>query len=526
MEPDQQSSRRNPSSAPPIGLLALLLGVLLAAAPAFYPGYWQSLEGFAPIFNAQFPSPIAGIAAVPDLWRGTGSAAFLAARPLLAVGIGPVVAVRGLFALAFLVGGLGLYAWLRRFFGDRSAGLAALLYVLLPPVLATVYVRGSLADGLILALLPVALAGSSHYAAGRSPAAIGVAVLAVLWMWRTQAGLAAFATGALLLYVLLVEQDRLTGLAVAVSGIAGGLSLLPLRAVTGPPPEPFFAHFVYFFQFFGTSWQTGPSQPGWQDPFPFQLGVVPVAFGLVAVWLGWRRWAAVGPLIRRLLIFCAGAVLLGLFLSLPASSFLWRLTGGDRLLTYPWQVLLPGLPFLAGLAGSLPRLNPELAGRGYWAALAGLVLVANVPYLSPQHTGYTPPGAPVAVFGETAAIVLLEANVFHRDGQAVLETVWQPLRALPTDYNIFWQALTAADDGSYQTLAQLDQQPLPDAPATSWQPGQIFTGTYTLELPTDPAQANLRYYFGFYDWQDGARLPLQSQRDDKIILYGEPSDEN
>jgi hypothetical protein len=170
--------------APRLGFWILLLCSLFAWAPATYPGYWQSLEGFVPIWNSVQSSALAGVATTPDLWRGTGSAAFLPAQPLLLLGMSPVAATRTVFALSFLLGGLGIYAWLRLRLGDRAAGLAGVIYLLMPPFLATVYVRGSVSDALILGLLPLALAGVAAYADSHAPSAAGVVVLCVLWMWR------------------------------------------------------------------------------------------------------------------------------------------------------------------------------------------------------------------------------------------------------------------------------------------------------------------------------------------------------
>ncbi|CAN5777316.1 hypothetical protein BH10CHL1_BH10CHL1_35000 [soil metagenome] len=90
------------------GFWAVLLGSVLAWAPATFPGYWQSLDGFVPVFNATRPVPIANIATAPDLWRGIGSGAFLLIRPLMLVGLDRVAAVRVNFALCLLLGGLGI----------------------------------------------------------------------------------------------------------------------------------------------------------------------------------------------------------------------------------------------------------------------------------------------------------------------------------------------------------------------------------------------------------------------------------
>ena len=121
------------------GLGALLILSIFAWAPALYPGYWQGLEGFVPVFNAAAPGPVAAVATLPDLWRGAGSAAFLVAQPLIDLGMAATTAVRIGFIFCFLAGGLGIYAWLQPRLGDAGAGLAGLVYVLSPLFLSTVY---------------------------------------------------------------------------------------------------------------------------------------------------------------------------------------------------------------------------------------------------------------------------------------------------------------------------------------------------------------------------------------------------
>src|SRR5688572_25876112 len=121
--------------SPRLGLWLLLLGCLFVCAPFTYPGYWQSQEGFVPVFNAAHSGTVASLATTPDLWRGTGRGAFLLAQPLMVLGATPVLAVRLTFALSLLLGGLGIYVWLHARLGDRAAGLAGLIYLLLPPIL-------------------------------------------------------------------------------------------------------------------------------------------------------------------------------------------------------------------------------------------------------------------------------------------------------------------------------------------------------------------------------------------------------
>ncbi len=277
-----------------LGFWAVVLIGVFAWAPATYPGYWQSLEGFIPVFNVTQNSALSKVATAADLWRGAGSATYILAQPFLLLGFTPVEAVRFVFVLALLLGGLGIYAWLRPAYGDRGAGLAGVTYMFLPTVLSTIYVRGSLSDALILALLPLTLASTAAYASRdaedtrRSPAVAGLMLIGILWMWRTQAGLAFFATLLLLIYALVVERDRLAALVTTVSGVIGFVSLLPLWSEQSPAPVDFSQHYLFLFQLFDNQWTVAPSIPGWQDKYPFQLGFVAVAFGIVAFWL-WIR---------------------------------------------------------------------------------------------------------------------------------------------------------------------------------------------------------------------------------------------
>lgn len=516
-------------SVQPLGLWTVLLLSVIFWAPAAYPGYWQSAEGFAPVLNAPFTSPVATVAAQADLWRGSGSATFILTSPLIALGMEPVWAVSLAFALCVILGGLGCYIWLAPRLGDRAAGLAGLIYMAAPAMTGVLYRQGSLSMATALALLPLILAGLTAYRYQRSPAAIGAGVLALLWLWHAQAGMAVLATLALLLYALLVERDRLALMALAVSAVAALLSLLRVMDLQAAPLQPFAQGFLSLAELITLS----PAPSAEATPPPVTLGPILLIFGVMALWLLWRNRGGQPGIPtqqhrerQRLLLFSLVTVAVAGGMSLAWSAPLWSLSGGERLLTYPWQALLIAAPFGAALAGSLPALAPDLSRTPLWASLLGIALLGAMPHLLPEFTGYSPPSQPAAVFGEPVKILLMEADVItQQDGDgghtAALSVTWQPLQRLDFDYNIFFQALRPNGDGGYEVIAQLDQQPLFEQPATAWEPGQVFTATYTLPLPADPNQDVTRYYVGYYNWQDGSRLPRQGGMDDKVILYGD-----
>jgi hypothetical protein len=525
------------------GFGALLLLSVFAWAPATYPGYWQALEGFTPVFNVTRTSALANVAVTPDLWRGVGSATFLLSRPFLLLTGNPTLAVRIGFILCFLLGSLGCYSWLQQRLGDRAAGLAGVIFLFAPPLLATVYIRGSLSDATIAALLPLALAGLASYSQTRTLSAAGIAVIATLWMWQTQAGLALFATVLLLAYALLVEQSWLAGLIVLVSGAAGGTSLASVWTTSGPAPVVFSDHFVYLYQLFRQQWLQAPSTVGWQDSFPLQLSVVAL---LYLVWSGLlllrRQQTGPGhePMLRRLWLFSTVVALLLTLATLQISAPLWQWSHAERLLTYPWQLALLALPLWAAAAGLLPTRQPVLRQTPTWVALLFVVLLGSYPYLTADFTEVTIPNTPVAIFGGQNDIVILDAALTEnrQPRTTELDLTWQVLRPLPFDYNIFFQALRIEQSGQTESgattndaapptettlsvVGQLDRQPLTaDAPPMSWQPGEIFTATYQLDLTTVADDVPLVYYFGYYDWRDGVRLPVNLGIDDKLIIYG------
>lgn len=502
----------------------LLLGVF-AWAPATYPGYWEGLEGFSPVFNITSNGAVADIGQTPDIWRGSGRGTYLLAKPLVALGLSPTGAVRYSFIAAFIMGGLGTYSWLCSRLGDRSAGLAGLIYMLMPTFLATVYIRGSLSDALVMGLLPTIMAGLGAFVTDHNPSAMGVAVLGQLWLWRIQPGLAIFVALFALLFVLLVEQDLMTGLAVLVTTAAGVVSLVPYWTLRADSPIVFQEHFVHLFQLLDNEWQVRPSVPGWQDEYPFQLGIVAWSFALFVLWL-WGRQHAQMARRQRLFTFLLLSTLLFSLPSLQFSSPLWRWTHADRVLTYPWQMLLVASLPLAALAGSLPALLISLRTTVYWSGLMTLVLLGSHPYLTTNFTQFEPDVRPVATFGPDQELMLLNAEVGGSgdDNKVQLTTAWQVLQPLDFDYNIFFQAVKESD-GTLDVVAQVDAQPVSGThSATSWAVGEIITDTYTLEISADVDTSDLQYYFGFYNWNSGERLPvveiLTGVRGDKLVLYG------
>ncbi|MGL4650943.1 MAG: hypothetical protein ACRC1H_16160 [Caldilineaceae bacterium] len=512
--------------APRLGLWTLLGVILLACGAGLYPGTWRTWEGFVPAWNAAAPATLANVATAPDLWRGMGLGALLPAQPLLLLGMAPDVAVKWVLLSTLTLGALGCYAWLAPLYGDRGGALGAVVWLLLPWHLTAIYSRGSLGEMMVLALLPLTLAGLRALAVQGSLLGAGVAVIALLWMWRAQAGVALVASLLLVAYATLVLRHRLALMTAAVAAFAGLLSVAGLLGTTAPPAVPFGEQFVTLY---------GLLRHGTAVGEPIQIGVATVAL------VGLSLFALVGgntlalPEQRRLLWFAGGATVLLAAIALPWAAGIWRVIGAERLFTYPWQPLLVAGPMVAALGGALPALDSDFRRTAFWAATVIALLIGAQAAIAPVYTQVQPPVRPVAIVGDND-LAILQATVkalpatAETPPTATLTLDWQTLHTPSFDDNLFFQALVEGGAGEAPTvLAQLDVQPLADRPATTWGRGEVLTGTWTLALPAEAAGQPLVFHAGFYDWRDGTRRAVTTGpaatpvgADDKLILHATP----
>jgi hypothetical protein len=507
----------------PLNRYWLLVAALtvFAVAPLTYPGFFQAHSGFLPAFNAAHLADAPDWGRAPDPARGEGKLPYLLVEW---VGNPPYRAIKWGYALAFVLGALGVYAWARRWLGDKGGALAATVYTYLPWHLATVYVRGAYAEAWLWAFWPFLFWAADRLAEQQPRStllgiAVGLATIAATF-W-TQAGLAALAFPLLVAYSVTVPPQRLDLLALPLSLILPWFAAS--RAMTAT--IPFADHFLYPFQLLSAAWNFGLSVPGWEDGLPFQLGVAAVGLSLVAVALAAARRKSARNPVERPLWFWLAALLVLLVLTLPLASFLWRATRFDASLTYPWQLLaLTGLP-LAFLAGSVVRLDDRLGALPAWAGLLSLILLASYPYLSPRFTQVDPGAEPVAMFqaDETTApqLMILEAQIApptELTPTLTLTLTWQAVAPVEADYTVFVHLLDAAGD----KVAQRDTRPCDnECPTNTWQPGAILVDRYELSLPPDAPPGPYRLAVGLYVLESGERAAVVG-RDDKTVYLNVP----
>jgi hypothetical protein len=333
-----------------VAYAALTLALtIFAVAPLAYPGYMQVHSGFVPIYNLADwarqpfnPAWTPHLATSFDPLRGDGLLPYYLALPVVWLGGTPLAGVKVIFALGFLLGAGGMYAWLRRRLGPAGATLAALVYTYLPYHIAAVYVRGAWGEALCLGLLPWALAATQ---AGRGWRWWGLTALAWTALGLSQLGLAAWGfllgaawavlspfgggppspqrPGPLLGVGVAGEDDKplphpplLKGegaaspfpareggqgvrsdgagtgspASAALGGIVAAVSLTCLAARFSFPASPveFADHFLYPAQLLSAYWGLGASRPGWNDGLALGFGVAAVGLTMLTLFLACR----------------------------------------------------------------------------------------------------------------------------------------------------------------------------------------------------------------------------------------------
>ena len=491
----------------PYWLLVAALTVF-AVAPLTYPGFFQADSGFLPAFNAAHLDEAPNWGRAPDPVRGEGKLPYLLVGWLADP---PYRAVKWGYGLAFVLGALGIYAWTRRWLGDRGGALAAAVYTYLPWHLATVYVRGAYAEAWLWAIWPFLFWAIDRLRERRFLVAtvVGLPLLAAsLW---TQMGLTIFLAFGLFMTICLQTRKlsawKWAALLFFVGGVVVAVLILPLQKAR----IPFDEHFLYPYQLVSAAWGEG---------LYFQLGLAAMGLTLVAAALLPRR----GPDLRQALRFWLVILLVLVLLTLPLSALVWRVIGLDDLLTYPWQLLaLTGLP-LAFLAGSVVRLDDRLGALPAWAGLLGLVLLASYPYLAPHFTQVDPGPEPVAMFQADGAdapqLMILEAQIAPPTALTptlTLTLTWQAVAPVEADYTVFVHLLDAADT----KVAQRDTRPCDGAcPTDTWLPGAILVDRYELSLPPAAPEPD-RLAVGLYVLESGERAAVVG-RDDKTVYLDVP----
>lgn len=313
--------------------------------------------------------------------------AFYVAELFHLMGLSFVGAVKAVYVLATIVGGIAMCGFLTQLMGSSAGVLGAVLYMWAPFHLLEIYVRSAFPEYVALALLPIViwvftslvqhpsgtrlawaglayglLALTHHASLLTLTPFIGVYVLFLALLNRRIQGHSSSHGGRRSIIGWLLPLGRALAAALLGLGLAA-IYLVPLVAeVHYVKVEQWTAysydyrqHFVYLAQLLSPVWGYGYSGPGLQDGMSFQLGVALVALALMGGWL------TVGNLVRRstqrnvshpkrtedqglswahsVALFMLIVAVPIIWLMTPASEALWERLPIASLVQFPWRLL-------------------------------------------------------------------------------------------------------------------------------------------------------------------------------------------
>jgi hypothetical protein len=317
---------------------------------------------------------------------------------LLWAGLDIVTAVKTVFGLSAILSGLTMYLFVRRMLGQPAGLIAALIYVYIPYHIFDLYVRAALAESVGFVFVPLVLWGFYESVAQPRLRAILWGALAYAALMFTSNLLALMFTPILGLYVacMLLANGRITEWTkdegrgtnepnIVVTQYAIRNTQYAIRLIRAGFPSLFvfllglglgaifwlpafveypyvrvdqwvggrFAFgddFVEIFQLFSPRWGFGASIPGPDDDAGFQIGLAAMVLFVLSFLIVPKL--ADTPTRRTLYFFQAMTVVL-IFLTTPASYFVWAVLPLSTFAQFPWRLLVVIAPFISICAGTI-----------------------------------------------------------------------------------------------------------------------------------------------------------------------------
>lgn len=355
-----------------IELLILLLFSLPVLIPLMGPGMILTHDQYFPLHRlmamekcyheGQFPprwTDLFGMGYGYPFFNFYAPLAYLTGLLFLGIWHNPVWAMHIVFGLSLLIGGIGVWLWLKRIFDSKAALVAGILYNCYPYHLVNAYVRGDISELLASALFPWVLWGftciDSHGSKRYAGMLAGSFFFCLVLLSHNI--MALLFTGFLTAWIIFKSLRNWKLLIFAGGSYLGGLGLsaffwLPafyekkyVNIAGLLQDAPYHEHFLYWYQLLLLNWGYGGSCAGPGDGMSFQLGIVflmTVMIGIILLFLNWKKYSIDH---REETLFWLGAGCSMLFFMLPLSLWFWDHMPLMRYVLYPWRFLsLAALP--------------------------------------------------------------------------------------------------------------------------------------------------------------------------------------
>jgi hypothetical protein len=306
----------------------------------------------------------------------------------------------GAFEFVFVASALfsvvGMYLFLKEFFGKIESIAGSLLYLYTPYRAVQIYVRGAMGEALAMAAIPFVFWAATRVInkPGRKNIFLLALFLAVLILSHNYIWLLVAPWIMLFCLVLLIKRKaRIPTITRLFLGVILGAGLsaywwIPSAKeyglVAGITPFSLEDHFPFIKQLILPSWDYGASLPGPDDGMSFQIGIVNLAMVLAA--------SAIILLTRKtlekygvILITSFSGFFVSVFFMNIRSLPVWRLLPIYEFVQFPWRLLFLTTFFSAVLATVVVATFTKR--YRLWAAL--VVVVASIVLTG----GYFKPGS-------------------------------------------------------------------------------------------------------------------------------------
>jgi hypothetical protein len=471
------------------------------------------------------------------------------------LGLPLTVSLQTSYALALLALAAGAYLWARAAWPgpqrDHLVGVTAALATLYAPyILFNTYHRAALAELWGLAWLVIGfwavqrMAGNWRLQSLHSPVSllVGIATLAIALLLLSHNITALLGIPLLVAYAIFQirgSKSRLRNLALPLFlglGLAAFFWLpaflergfVQIENLTAGGNFAYTSHFLTLSELFAWPKTAIPSQVN--PPVSSRLGWPAIVLALLA-WLpvrratGNRRSGAAGLPVSNLnssvslRLFLTLLVLLSLFMTLPASRFIWDAVALLAFVQFPWRFLglaTIGLGALAGLgARNLASVIQDAASRkastaratGHWLAATGICLLFPV-YALPWLFPGAPPALPTDLSPQDT--IRFEAETGWLGTTSAADYLPRSVQSLPPSDSLL-PRYDAAPPGAF--ISRLNSASLPDTFSILSQEEQYTTTT--LHYSSREATPAVFDRFSFPGWRatlDGQPLDLTASR--------------
>ena len=349
--------------------------------PLLRSGFFRAHDSFLQIyhmieFNACINNHILYPRWFPDIYWGYGGPLLTFYEPFFYYMVLPFywlthsyfTSFKIVIGLGVILSGLFMYCFARPHWGRAGALLAAAAYMYAPYHIVDIYVRGAFPESFMYVYLPalMLLVRKVITADSRGWGALFALILGISFVTHPLCFL--FPLILIPYAIVLTSRSRGRRAVPLVIGFALALGLSAFYWIPIAIQHPYIYtdqltaghfnyrdHFVYPAQLLYPSWGWGDSLPGPDDGMSFQIGVVHVAFLLLAP-LAIPNLTA-GQ--RRITILVGVMSLLSIFMMLPPSVILWNHLPFIGILQYPWRLLGLTNFFTSFLAGAALYLVPR-----------------------------------------------------------------------------------------------------------------------------------------------------------------------